>query len=300
LPSADLRVGVVGLGFVGAGHVERLAGLPGVRVGATADARPALGDHDDWRRLLADDRLDAVVVATPPDTHRELALAALEAGLPLYLEKPLAHSLADGEAIAAAAAASGTVCAVGYQYRSLSFLDALPRDSAMLLGVGISPTADRPWLGDPSRGGTHLLERASHLIDLELALAGPARRVTAADYGERLALTLELRDDALGTVAVGRFADGPGWRLELVGERGTTTVALGDAPFACGPDGRREHEGGPLLERSLGRFVEAVRADDPGLVPCGPDDALETLATALACLAAAQSGRGADVARRNA
>jgi myo-inositol 2-dehydrogenase / D-chiro-inositol 1-dehydrogenase len=287
-PARALRVGLIGLGLIGRRHAATLQSLDGAALVATADPHAA-ADHADWRALLDAGPLDAVLVCTPPDAHRDPAVAALARGIPLYLEKPIAHDAADAAAIVAAAAAAGVPCAVGYQYRALSFLGALPTDSAMLVGVGISETAPRAWLGDRSRGGSHLLERASHLVDLVHALAGRAAAVRASDRGDRLVLTLELASGALAALAVARVPGGPGWRLELVGPRGTTTVALDEPPHADGPGGPLRHEGRPLLERSLARFLDAVRTGDPAAVCCTPAAAAETLATALACLEAARA-----------
>ncbi len=63
--------------------------------------------------LLADETLDAVVVATPVPTHAELALQVLEAGKHCFVEKPLAQSAADAEQVAAAAESSGRILMVG-------------------------------------------------------------------------------------------------------------------------------------------------------------------------------------------
>jgi hypothetical protein len=139
------------------------------------------------------------------------------------------------------------------------------------------------------------------MIDLVQALAGPAVAVRASDRDERLALTLELATGALAALAIARLPGGPGWRLELSGPHGTTTVALDERPVADGPAGRLVHEGRLPLERSLERFLAAVRTGDPEAVACTPTAAAETLATALACLAAAQAPGTAPAApRRNA
>src|SRR5919107_540377 len=82
-------------------------------------------------------------------------------------------------AIAAAVDDAGIVCGVGYQYRAIEFLADLAPDAALLLGTGVSGTVQRAWLGDRARGGGMILERASHLIDLERALAGDVEAVSA-------------------------------------------------------------------------------------------------------------------------
>jgi predicted dehydrogenase len=266
----------------------------------TADPRPGIATHESWEAMLDERRLDAVVVATPPAFHRPVAERALAAGVPVYLEKPVAHSLVDAEAIERAAERSSAICAVGYQYRAISFFPDLPRDLRLLAGSGLSDTLDREWMRHRDLGGSYLLERASHLIDLELALAGPVIGVLCAERGDRVAVTLEFASGALGTVVVGRVADGPGWRLDCGTERGYAGVDLSDSPRAMVDGATLEHAGRPLLQESLSRFLDAVRADDASLVGCGIGDGVETLAVALAAERSAQEGSEVAVSRRNA
>jgi predicted dehydrogenase len=292
---ADLRAGIVGAGWIAGTHAATLADLDGVRLVATADVVPGRADYDDWREMLVRERLDALIVCTPPDAHREVAVAAAEAGLAIYLEKPVAHTLDDAHAIAAAVDAAGVVCGVGYQYRAISFLDDLPTDAALLLGTGVSDTAQRSWLGNRARGGGTILERASHLIDLERMLAGDVAAVSAVEEGDAAAIGLRFASGALGNVAVGRAPGGPGWRLELAGEDGTVTVALDPGFRAQLPGAELEHVGPPPLRLSLACFVDAAARQDPGAVCCPLEEGVATLAVALAAQEAAERGTTAGL-----
>src|SRR3954469_20598111 len=178
--------------------------------------------------MLARERLDAVLVCTPPDVHREVVEGAAAAGVAVYLEKPVAHAMDDALALRAAVDAAGVVCAVGYQYRAISFLAGLPVDAALLLGAGVSDTVQRDWLGDAARGGSMGLERASHLIDLERLVAGDVASVSAVEAGDAVSIALRFASGALGTVVVGRAAGGPGWRLRPA--RGAGNRARGRGP----------------------------------------------------------------------
>jgi predicted dehydrogenase len=291
---ADLRAGIVGAGWIAGTHAATLADLGGVQLVARADVVPGRGEYEDWREMLARERLDAVIVCTPPDAHREVAVAAAEAGLAIYLEKPVAHAHDDARAIAMAVDAAGVVCGVGYQYRAIEFLDDLPRDATLLLGTGMSDTQERSWLGDRARGGSMILERASHLIDLQRMLAGDVDAVSAVESGDAVSIALRFASGALGTVAVGRAAGGPGWRLELAGDDGTVTVELDPAFRAHGAGLDLEHDGPPPLRLSLACFLDAAARHDPDAVCCSLDDGIATLAVALAAQDAAQ--RGAAVA----
>jgi predicted dehydrogenase len=184
------------------------------------------------------------------------------------------------------------VCAVGYQYRAISFLDDLPVDAALLLGTGISDTEQRDWLGDRARGGSMFLERASHLIDVELALAGDVASVTAVESGDSVSVGMRFVSGALGTVVVGRATGGPGWRLELAGEDGTVTVHLDPLFRAHGAGMEFEHVGPPPLQLSLACFVDAAARQDPDAVCCPLEEGVATLAVALAAQDAAERAGG--------
>ncbi len=120
----DVAVGIVGLGGIGTRHatllVERGANLVG-GMDIDADARDRFHEefgvdaHDDEAELYDD--CDAVLVTTPNRFHEEYAVAALDAGLDVLLEKPLAHSIESAERIADAAADADGFCMVGFNNR---------------------------------------------------------------------------------------------------------------------------------------------------------------------------------------
>jgi myo-inositol 2-dehydrogenase / D-chiro-inositol 1-dehydrogenase len=287
---ADLRAGIVGAGWIAGTHAAALRELEGVELVASADVMPGRADYEDWREMLARERLDAVLVCTPPDVHREVVEGAAAAGVAVYLEKPVAHAMEDALALRSAVDAAGIVCAVGYQYRAISFLAGLPVGAALLLGTGVSDTVQRDWLGDAARGGSMILERASHLIDLERFVAGDVASVSAVAAGDAVSIALRFATGALGTVVVGRAAGGPGWRLELCGDDGTVTLELDPAFRAHGAGLALEHDGPPPLRLSLACFVDAVARRDPAAVCCSLDDGVATLAVALAAQESAQRG----------
>ena len=121
---AGLRIGVAGAGHFGRFHALKLAASPratlaGVHVRdparAAAVAREARAPALDWSSLLAG--CDALVIATPAETHFSLAAEALNAGLHVLVEKPIAATLAEADALAALAAEHGKVLQVGHLLR---------------------------------------------------------------------------------------------------------------------------------------------------------------------------------------
>ena len=122
---APVRVGVVGLGYWGPNLARNLAAIPGCELAWLCDASEqareslraafpgaqATAHLDD---LLADDALDAVVLATPVPTHAALAIAVAQAGKHCFVEKPLATTAADAERAVAAAEEAGRILMVGH------------------------------------------------------------------------------------------------------------------------------------------------------------------------------------------
>jgi predicted dehydrogenase len=323
-----VRIGLIGAGVMARRHLEVLAMMDGVSVEAVCDADDAraraVADQAGARvfgeaaQMLDPAQLDAVFVCTPPAAHAESAIAAMRNGLAVYLEKPIARGLGDGEAIARSWETSGAVCAVGYQWRSLDLIDRIRELLAgttpgLMVGRSYGPTepgrrdlhGGSAWFADPAASGGILFELASHDIDLQVALAGPASRVQAAAAsgllalagrdGSRLddavAVTVEYSSGALGLVAVG-WNDAqipPLYTLDLQAADVALEIVL-DPEFRLSGTVRGEPiaavaSGDPRVT-SVERFLAAARAGDPAAVACTPADALDTLRAVLAAEAA--------------
>ena len=322
-----MRVAIIGAGWIAAQHAATLRGLRDAKLVAVCDLDPAragqlAGDaatYTDWKDLIARERLDAIFVCTPPQSHRDVTVTALNQGLHVYLEKPIARGLEDAGAIVEAAKASKAVCAVGYQWRAVDVLDDLrsaiaDQEIGLLIGIGVGPTKSRPWFLDRAQGGGNLLERASHHIDLQLALGGKVSSVAAAagsvllaqSQGERgniedaVALTLHFVGGGIGAIQVAWTRDGlPGkYSLDLLGTDAYLHLEL-DPDFRLqGQSRARQVEATSRihpLERSVARFLEAARDGEKARVFCTPSQAAGTLAVAVACEEALTSGATARV-----
>lgn len=322
--TADLRLGMIGAGWIADRHLESVANLDGVSVAAVTDLDRARADrlaglagaavHDDWRTML-DSGLDAVMVLTPPLHHREPALAAIAAGLPVYLEKPVARTADDARAIVAAVREARAVVAVGYQYRALDFLGDLSAMAAddppgLLHSYSVGATAGRPWFVQQAQGGGQVLERASHHIDLQRAIAGDVEWVQAAgsrvplsgdqrpegaDIDDVVVLTLGFGSGAVGTVLVAWTQPSlpSSYTLDVVSPEAAVHVELDPGFSVTGTSDGADvslHVSAPPIQRGLERFLDAVRAGDPGLVACDVEAASGTLDVALACERALAAG----------
>lgn len=199
---SPLRVAVVGLGFGLQVHVPALRACPTTepvalwhpdagRLGAAA-AAAGLKAAPSLEALLEDPAIDALVIATPPEPRLELARAALEAGKPLLLEKPVTLHAEEAEALQRLALGRGLAVAVDFEYRAVPLFQQL----AALLRQGVLGT---PWLvkldwlmssrADPNRpwswysqaaaGGGVLGALGTHAADMLHWLVGPSRQVVA-------------------------------------------------------------------------------------------------------------------------
>jgi predicted dehydrogenase len=120
-----LRVAVIGVGYLGRFHAQKYAVLPACRLVAVADARAAVGAAvaqelgtravGDYRELLG--QVDAVSIATPTAAHFEIALAFLEGGAHVLVEKPITETVAQARQLVAAARRAGRVLQVGHLER---------------------------------------------------------------------------------------------------------------------------------------------------------------------------------------
>jgi myo-inositol 2-dehydrogenase/D-chiro-inositol 1-dehydrogenase len=315
-----LRVGLLGGGWIARVHVPAIAAagadlvavcdIDAARAASVAAAAGA-AVHTDWRQMLAAERLDALWICTPPLLHRDPAEAALASGLHVYLEKPIARTVEDAEAIVRAAAGAEAVCAIGYQWHA-SELVSRAREMlsgaapALLVGRNFGPVAGRPWFMDPRQGGGQILERGSHHIDLQRALAGEVETVrvsaarpalsgaTASEIDDALVIQLRFAAGTLGTVHIAWTRDGqPGvYVTDVLADDVTLELELGRTPRLTGLAGGRnvEEQGGDPVGRSIQRFLGAVASRDKDAVACTPQDALRTLRVAAACERALADG----------
>jgi myo-inositol 2-dehydrogenase / D-chiro-inositol 1-dehydrogenase len=326
----NLRAGIIGGGWIARVHVPAIDAAPGVELVAACDTEIARAEaiagprggraYTRWEEMLEREELDVLWVCPPPLFHRGPVVAALAAGVHVYLEKPIARTLDDADAIVEAAAGSSAICAVGYQWHASELLDdALEllagQQVGLLVGRNFGPVAGRPWFMDRAQGGGQILERGSHHIDLQRALAGEIAAVgasagsvglslTDAPSGieDAISLTFHFESGALGSVHSAWTREGQPqlFAVDIVATDATLALQLGPGAYRLtgssrGVDVATEH-GGPM-DRSIARFLEAARSGDASRVVCSPADARATLAVALACERSLASGGRVTVDR---
>jgi predicted dehydrogenase len=214
-------VAVIGGGMAGRAHAAgyRMASTlfgtdrPDVRLVAIADTNSAVADDTakrygferaeyGWQAIADAPDIDAVSVVVANHLHREIVEGLIEAGKHVLCEKPLAGSLADAEAMVAAAERSDRFTAVGYTYRRVPAIEQIRRElAAGTLGelvhfngrywcdYALDPAAPITWRyrGGPGTGA--LADIGSHLIDMSEFVCGPIAEVSGAVFttlvGER-------------------------------------------------------------------------------------------------------------------
>ncbi|MEM1212105.1 MAG: Gfo/Idh/MocA family oxidoreductase [Planctomycetota bacterium] len=185
--SQNAKVGLMGCGRIAQFfHLSILGGTPGVRLTAIAEmsdelrsqakaAAPDAEAYSDYKDLLADENVDAVVVCLPTGMHARAAIDAFEAGKHVYLEKPIGITMDEAAAVLAAEQASGKTGTIGFNYRFHPLHQQLKSRMASgeignLVGVRSCFCAEKRelpgWKQKRATGGGVLLDLGTHHADL--------------------------------------------------------------------------------------------------------------------------------------
>jgi predicted dehydrogenase len=214
----EIGIGVVGGGYMGKAHSVALSAVGAVfgtalrpRLEMICATSPASAQRHaqafgfarttaDWRDLVSDPAVEAIVIASPQETHRAIAELAFSLRKPVFCEKPLGASLQDAEAMTAVAEASGVVNMVGFNYiRTPASQFARRLIAEGTLGritwfrgehtedFDADPSSPATWRNFGAANGT-MGDLAPHMVNAALALIGPIARLSAdiaTVYNER-------------------------------------------------------------------------------------------------------------------
>jgi len=316
--------GTVGFGLIGLGHhgiryARHLAAdVPGVRLAAVCRRDRTRGEavarelgarfYDDYRRLLEDCEVEAVVIVSPTGSHRDMALAAAESGRAILLEKPIAPTTPEADEILDAVSARAVPLMVAHTLRfeptAEAFAAALPqvgRVRALNLqhrSRDIRMTQDADPEAADCRGvvldtGVHYFDLIRWFFPSGLDTVRCEIRRHDRRRSEDAFAALISGPDLLVTVDVCRATPARQESWVAVGERGILTAdRFGNTLSLVTPDGTHRlpsPEPAPTLPRVVRSFVRSITTGTPIEVPGRP--AREAVAMAEACIRSAEAGR---------
>jgi myo-inositol 2-dehydrogenase/D-chiro-inositol 1-dehydrogenase/scyllo-inositol 2-dehydrogenase (NAD+) len=307
MSNRSLGIAVIGSGRAGMIHARNFAsGLEGARLVAMVDPIPAAREaalrelgidkgYPDYRQALADRAVDAVVVVTPTAYHREIVVAAAEAGKNVLCEKPMAMTADECSAMIAACESAGVKLQIGFMRRYhpdfLAAKEALDSgaigDPVLVKSLTRGPSVPQPWMYDIAKSNGPLAEVNSHDIDTLRWFAGddfaevyavadnyrcPEARAQHPDFYDNVAMTVRFVRGAQGMID---GAQGVGYaydaRAEVVGTKGVLLVGALERSslVVCGSDSRLVT---PAVRSWRDLFADAYREEDRAFVRCILED----------------------------
>ncbi len=206
---AQIGIGLIGGGYMGKAHAVAFSAVGAVfdtalrpRLEMIAAGSPASAERyraaygfaraaRDWQELVADPKVQAIIIASPQSTHRAIAEAAFALGKPVFCEKPLGASLEDAVAMVAAAKSSGAANMIGFNYvrtPATQFARRLIAEGAIGDVTWFRGEHTEDFLADPAlpstwrtkgAGNGTLGDLAPHMVNCALALLGPITGLSA-------------------------------------------------------------------------------------------------------------------------
>jgi len=320
-----IRVAVAGLGFMGQTHVKAWQQVPHATLAAVLSAQKSVTQvqgnlpghtaplelsgiaiHTTLDDVLSDSSIDAVDFCTPTYLHANLAVAALEAGKHVFVEKPMALNAAECQRMIEAAEASGKLLMVGHVLRFwgeyLPLMEAVRTGSlGRLLSLDLRRQCAAPawggWLRDPLKSGGGVFDLLIHDVDLCIALFGVPDAYSANGDADYLSASLRYEDARSVTIQGGwhtsaAFPFSMGYSARF--EEGSMEFTSGGAAQLYRSNGEVEQLAGNAVdafEAELSYFAECIQSGRSAQ-RCRMEDSAMAVALARTLIAAtAERGR---------
>ncbi len=329
---AKIGIGVIGLGRMGRVYANFVAGqLEDAELVAVSDPQPSVlaqysvTTAEDYTVLLADPHVDAVIVTTPTHTHREIVIAAAQAGKAIFCEKPTALTLRETDEMIAAVNSAGVLLQIGFMRRfDRAYSEAKRQIDAgaigtpvMIRSIGRDPYRTSLEYADPSVSGGLIVDMGIHDFDVVRWLTGDEiQRVYAETAAlvypelttvgdvDNAQITLKFESGGLGNIEVSRTAKyGYDIRGEVVGTEGalqigylqeTAVLTLTKAGVRHDVVPHFPERFGPAYTAQIAAFVTCVRDGKPPAVTA--QDARAALQAAIAATRSQHTGQVVAVA----
>ncbi|HEY2930267.1 MAG TPA: Gfo/Idh/MocA family oxidoreductase [Acidobacteriota bacterium] len=336
MKKAELKIGLLGLGRLGRIYAGQLARqIAGARLVAVADPLPDRAKQiaEEWGveksgsdplGLIDDPQVDAVVIASPTHTHKELVIAAARRNKKIFCEKPLSLSLREAIEIKEAVDHSGAFFQMGLMRRfDRGYAAAKKRIEQGVIGrpLVFKASSRDPFLPaleylDPKTSGGIFIDMGIHDFDLALWLIGRVRTVTSIggvlafpqveEMGDidNAIVTLIFEEGQLGVVDLSRSGlYGYDISADILGSAGTLRVGyLRETPVLVMTKDGVAHDVVPYFPERFGQayrdqlqnFVDNVRAGRPAPVTLA--DGIEALRVSVAATESFRTGRPVEIA----
>ncbi|OGG52202.1 MAG: hypothetical protein A3F84_03835 [Candidatus Handelsmanbacteria bacterium RIFCSPLOWO2_12_FULL_64_10] len=318
-----VKIGFVGTGGIAGMHMRQLAQVEKAQMVAFCDtvkeksraAAKTYGGraYTDYRKMYDQEDIDAVYVCVPPFAHGEQEVQAAERGLALFVEKPIATTVARAEEVRSSIAAHKVVNAVGYHWR---YMDATERVRRLIgrrpvgfaLGSWIGGMPGVAWWRVMAQSGGQMVEQTTHIFDLARYLLGEVEEVHALgrtglmagvpnyDIHDASVVNLRFKGGVVASIASSCLARAGGKvGLDLyINER---VLRVSSNALEVVERGHTETFQGawdPYLKEDQ-TFVEAVASKNGSKIRSSYADALKTLKVTLAANRSIADGRPVEV-----
>ncbi|HCE44041.1 MAG TPA: hypothetical protein DET40_10880 [Lentisphaeria bacterium] len=334
------------VGVIGAGAIAQACHIPGYladgncELSAVADPEEKClamlrekgwkfgHEYRDYKEMLKKEKLDVVSICTPNTLHTEMALACIEAGTDILLEKPIATSMKDAESIRAAAKKKGTRLMVGFSHRfnelnlsAKKAIDAGGIGKPYMIRVRFAHTGPWPgwaktdWFYNPKiAGGGALMDMAVHAFDIAQWFIGPVSAVSCKtatlrkniEVDDNVVAVMEFGDKCMGYVECGWTSPSGFTGIEIMGDNGViySDYAKSKAIMVCGtstPDGKMEMQNSVLKDgiekaqwkREMEYFTKHL--DETGDFSPDIDAGVDTLRIVLSAYESSRTGRRIEI-----
>lgn len=323
----NMKFGIIGAGGIAHAYVQAFAGSNCCEIVAVADVRlesaKALAEvanvkaYNSHIKLAENEKVDAVIVATPPSTHADIAIYFLERGIPVLCEKPLCISVENAKRMMKAADDNGVVLAMASKFRhsadvikakgiveSGTLGEILQFENAFTADIDMS----KRWNSTKEiSGGGVLIDNGTHSVDIIRYILGPIESVLAVESGRTQGLNVDENVRLLARTASGVVASVDlTWGIQkelpdfikIYGSTGSLSVGWKHSKYKrnSNPDSITFGNGYDKIDSFRGKlenFAKSVNGKEHPLIR--PEDAVASVLVIEAAYRSLESGRWEEV-----